>query len=123
MRASLVSLGRLPFAEANAVQSDARLLEAIFDRVPRETRVVLLARKPFFLCRRDDVPVAQQCGGAVVIVGGDTEDGRWHVWLLLARRPNRRRAKNMLTIFGLQEFLVGLGRDDCGTGDQYQPTR
>ena len=47
------------------------------DGVAREGGVALLPREPLFLRRGDDLAVAQQARGAVVIEGGDAEDVGW----------------------------------------------
>jgi len=39
-----------------------------------EARVVLLAGEALLLGRRDDAPVIEQTGSAVVIEGGDAQD-------------------------------------------------
>jgi len=53
---------------------DARLAQAVFDRMRRESMVVLLACEAFLLRRGDDHAVANQRGGAIVIEGGDPQD-------------------------------------------------
>ena len=49
-------------------------LQAIGDRVVRETGIVLLAREAFFLRRGHDAAVLDQRRGAVVIEGGNAEN-------------------------------------------------
>ncbi|OQA55636.1 MAG: hypothetical protein BWY42_01390 [Candidatus Omnitrophica bacterium ADurb.Bin277] len=53
---------------------DPAFSQAIFDRVRRETEVVLLPRKPLFLRRRDDLPVTDKARGAVMIKSRDAEN-------------------------------------------------
>ena len=54
---------------------DERLFEAIVDGVLREARVVLLAREAFLLGCSDDLAVAHQGRGGVVIERRHPEDG------------------------------------------------
>src|SRR5262249_24245442 len=49
-------------------------LEAPLDRVQREAGVVLAARQPFFLDRAHRDAVDDECGGGIVVMGGDAED-------------------------------------------------
>ena len=44
------------------------------DRVFGKGRIVLLAREPLLLRRRNDPPIAHQARGAVVVESGDAED-------------------------------------------------
>ncbi len=48
-------------------QRNAALPQAILDRVSGERRVVLFAREPFLLCRSDDLAIAHQARGAIMI--------------------------------------------------------
>jgi hypothetical protein len=48
--------------------------QAKLDGLPRKIRLVLDARKPFFLRGGDDLAVAQQRGGGVVVIGGNAQD-------------------------------------------------
>ena len=57
--------------------------QAVRDGLVRERGVVLLAREALFLRGGDDLAVAEQAGGAVVIEGRDAED-------VLVRHPNLR---------------------------------
>jgi hypothetical protein len=50
---------------------DARRAQTILHRARGERRVALLAGEPLLLRRGEDLPVAEQAGGAVVIEGGD----------------------------------------------------
>lgn len=61
---------------AQIANSAARFRQALFDCGARETRVVLAAREALFLGRGDDLPIAQERCGAVVILGGDSKDVR-----------------------------------------------
>ena len=64
----------------NFGNTDARLGQHIGDGVTRKIRVVLAARKAFFLGCRDYLAIPHQAGGSIVIVGGDAEDGRHQNW-------------------------------------------
>ena len=59
---------------------DAGLFQTVGDGFLRKSRVVFFAREAFFLRGCDDLSVAQQCCGTVVIKGGNPEDiHRWRV--------------------------------------------
>ena len=51
-------------------------VEAVFDRLRRKARVVLLPGEPLLLRGRDDLAVADERRGAVVVVRGNPENGR-----------------------------------------------
>ncbi len=53
---------------------DLRLFQAIGDRVRRKVGIVLLAREALFLRRRDDLAIADQGGGAIVVEGGNPQN-------------------------------------------------
>ncbi len=53
---------------------DPAFLQAVVDGVLREVEVVLLAREALFLGGRDDAPVLDEAGGAVVVESGDSEN-------------------------------------------------
>src|SRR5690606_25871972 len=72
-----VELGEWLVVERDEVELrgvDARLAQAIRDGVGREGRVVLLPREALFLRRREELTVADEAGGAVVVEGADPED-------------------------------------------------
>ena len=54
--------------------TDLRHFEAVLDGVPREARVVLLAREALLLRRCHDPPVLDDSCRAVVIEGGETKN-------------------------------------------------
>ena len=58
---------------AEVGRGDPRLAQAVVDRVAREARVVLLAGEALLLGRGEDLAVAEQRGGAVVVVRADSE--------------------------------------------------
>ena len=65
--------------ECNRIQvpsagADAALGQAVTDGINREAGVVFLPREPFFLCRREDLPVLKDAGSAVMIKGGNAKD-------------------------------------------------
>jgi len=47
---------------------DERLPQAIVDRLARKARIVPLTRETLLLCRSDDLAIAHECGGRVVII-------------------------------------------------------
>src|SRR2546426_4064448 len=55
-------------------RSDAGGPQAVFGGTRRERRVPLLTAETLLLCSRDNLPVPQQAGGAVVVECGDTQD-------------------------------------------------
>jgi hypothetical protein len=59
-------------------QRDAASVQTVADRIGRKARVVLLAREAFLLRGSQDLAVAHQAGGTVVVVCGDTEDMDGH---------------------------------------------
>ena len=66
-----------PFVERDRVQvagGDSFLRQAELRSVGGEARIVLPSGKSLFLSRRDDLSVADEGGGRVVIEGGDAED-------------------------------------------------
>ena len=65
----------------------AGFVQDIGDRMAREGGILLLAGKPLLVGGRDDFPVHDQGGGAVVVKGGDAENCFRH-WPSL-RRPRR----------------------------------
>ena len=56
------------------MHTDTALRQAVVDCVGGESRIMLLAGKPLFLCGRDHLAVAQQGCRAVVVVGGYPQD-------------------------------------------------
>src|SRR5690606_39397959 len=66
---------------------DPGAVEAVADGVPREVRVVLLAREALLLRRGDDLAVPQEAGGGVVVVRRDAENVGRHAWQGVADAP------------------------------------
>src|SRR2546422_402033 len=64
--------GRGPLADT--VHGEHGGLQAVFGGTRRERRVPLLTAETLLLCSRDNLPVPQQAGGAVVVECGDTQD-------------------------------------------------
>ena len=62
-----------------------RFPKTVLDRKFGESVVVLLARKPLFLGRGNDLTISNQTCGAVVIKGGNSQDVHG-----IARRPSLR---------------------------------
>jgi hypothetical protein len=60
--------------EVHILELDARLREAVVERVAREARVMLLPRETFLLRGRDDLAVAHDGRCGVVIERGDADD-------------------------------------------------
>src|SRR5262249_2948973 len=58
----------------HVLDRDAAGGEAIVDRPGGKIGIVPLARKPLFLGRGNDLAVAHQGGGAVVVEGGEPEN-------------------------------------------------
>ena len=61
--------------------------QTVIDGIGRKAVVVLLAREPLLLRRRDDAAIDQQGCRRVVVEGRDTEDGSHAVWNATARGP------------------------------------
>ena len=70
------------------VETDAGLFEAVVNGAMRESRVVLLAREALFLGGRNDLAIAHERRGAVVVERGDAE--RDHAVLALGAIRIRR---------------------------------
>ena len=73
---------------AEVRQSDAPLAQTVANRLGGKPRIVLLARKPLFLGRRQDLPVSDQAGRAIVIESRDAQDiGHYVPSLSVEDRP------------------------------------
>ena len=65
--------------EDNVVEiaaGDTAFIEAVRDRVSRESWVVLLARKPLLLRGRNDRPVVEETRGTVMVEGRNSENAQ-----------------------------------------------
>src|SRR5262245_22059016 len=72
-----VKLNKRFFVERDVVhlrQRNAALPQAILDGMFRKGRVVFLARETLLLCGGNDLPIAYQARGAIVVKCRDTKD-------------------------------------------------
>jgi len=60
------------------LERHAALPQAVTHGVPREAGVMFPASEALFLRRGDDLSVSQKAGGAVVVVGRDTQNVHGH---------------------------------------------